>query len=126
MAPAPQPPVPPAPEPKPEPPPEPGPTRVSSEALLTGRVAGVAGATPVVMLYGPDNILKLQARAEVGADGVFSFRMPPAGTYRVLVSSGSGGYLFASPQYRTLVITEQQVAAGEGIEGIDFVVRGKL
>jgi len=89
-------------------------------------VSGPTGAANEVLLFGPDNILRLSARAPIAADGTFSFPLPAPGKYRVLVSGESGAYLFTSPQYRMLEVTPEQVTKGEGIEGIDFFVRGSL
>jgi hypothetical protein len=114
----------------PQPPPQAGPApaspvaepRASSLAFLSGRVNGTLPAAAEVRLYGPGNILKLQARIPLDRDGSFRLPLPPPGTYRILISPGSGTYLFTRPEYRTIVVAP----AGGGLDGIDFEVRGAL
>ncbi len=102
--------------------------RPSEAGALTGRISGEVSAAKDVLLYGPDNILKLRARAPIGADGSFSFPLPPPGTYRVVVTAGPGAYVFTRPAYRTIVVAPGGIGMGGmgGMEGIDFEVRGKL
>jgi hypothetical protein len=103
------------------PPPAPGPTRTVDEASLTGKISGQREAAREVLFYGPNNILKLHARAAISADGNYSMTLPPPGSYRVVVKGEPGKHLFTRPEFRTVV-----VSAGGGIAGIDFEVRGSL
>lgn len=97
------------------------PPRVSSEHALAGRVTGEAPTTEV-LLFGPNNILKLHAKAAVGPDGTFRLPLPPPGSYRVLLSAGPNAHIFARPEFRTVVVT----ADTTGLDGIDFEVRGRI
>ena len=108
--------------PPPPPPPEPEAPRPSEAGALAGRISGEISAAQGVLLYGPNNILKLGARAPIGTDGSFSFPMPPPGTYRIVVTAGPDAYIFTRPAYRTIVVGPDI----KGFDGIDFVVRGKL
>jgi len=113
----------PAATPPPTPPPAPVlPPRPVSGAALQGRLTGDFTQAREVLFYGPGNIIKLHARAKVEADGTFSLPLPPAGSYRVVVSAGAGTHIFTRPEFRTLTVAE---GAG-GLEGIDFEVRGAI
>lgn len=116
--------------PEPEPPPETEPDAVkaaepprpSDDAALSGTIAGDTAAAKEVRFYGPNNILKLHARAPVARDGTFRIALPPAGSYRVVVTGEPGAHLFTHPEFRMLVVG----ADGKGVSGIDFEVRGRL
>ncbi len=112
-------------QPSPPTPRQPAAPRPSEAGALTGRISGEVSAAKDVLLYGPDNILKLRARAPIGADGSYSFPLPPPGTYRIVVTAGPGAYVFTRPAYRTIVVAPGVNGIG-GMEGIDFEVRGKL
>ncbi|MFQ5845711.1 MAG: hypothetical protein ACE5JG_12065, partial [Planctomycetota bacterium] len=114
---------PPAPEPAPPvPEPAPAPEPAPPGPALTGTITGERAAAREVLLYGPDNIVKLHARAPVGAHGTFRLPLPPPGRYRVLVSGGPDVHLFTSPEFRMIVVTRND----RGLGGIDFEVRGRL
>jgi len=92
------------------------------EATLTGALSGERTAAKEVRFYGPNNILKLQTRAPIGPDGTFRVALPPAGTYRVIITGEPGAQVFTRPEYRIIVVG----ADGKGVSGIDFEVRGRL
>ena len=83
---------------------------------------GESAAAREVLLYGPNNIIRLHARVAVGPDGTFSLPLPPPGSYRVVVSAGAGAHLFTRPEFRAITVTKD----GQGLEGIDFEVRGAI
>jgi hypothetical protein len=85
-----------------------------------GKVTGEIAAAHEILIYGPDNILRLRARAVVAADGTFSLPLPPPGKYRVVVSAGPNLNIFTRPEYRTIEVTSPT----QGLAGIDFEVRG--
>ncbi|HKY31053.1 MAG TPA: carboxypeptidase-like regulatory domain-containing protein, partial [Candidatus Polarisedimenticolia bacterium] len=87
---------------------------------LSGRVTGAAAAE--VLLFGPNNILKLHARAPIGADGSYRFPMPPPGAYRLIVAERSGAHLFTRPQLRSVTVTPES----RELTGLDFEIRGRL
>ena len=109
-------------QPAPPAPAEPAVPEPSEAGALTGSISGEVSAAKDVLLYGPDNILKLRARAPIEAGGSFSFPLPPPGTYRVVVTAGPGAYVFTRPAYRTIVVAP----GNKGMDRIDFEVRGKL
>ena len=106
----------------PEPPAAPRSARPSDEPALTGTITGALKAGIEILLYGPNNIIKLHVRAAVAADGAFKIALPPPGTYRMVVAAGAGVHVFTSPEYRTIRVE----ADGRGVEGNDFEIRGKL
>jgi hypothetical protein len=83
-------------------------------------VRGEIPAGLEVLLYGPDNILRLGGRAPVASDGRWRLPLPAPGRYRVVVSGGSASHVFTSPEFRTIVIT----GGGEGMADLDFEIRG--
>jgi hypothetical protein len=89
---------------------------------LSGHIQGEIPAGLHVLLYGPDNVLRLAGRAPVAPEGVWQIPIPPAGRYRLVVSAGAERHLFVSPEYRTIVIT----GSGEPMNDIDFEIRGSL
>ena len=91
----------------------------AQERALTGRVSGSIPPDLQILLYGPDNILRLGARAPVAPDGQWRLPLPAPGRYRVVVSGGSERHVFASPEFRTIVIT----GSGEGMGELDFEIR---
>ncbi len=90
-------------------------------AVLQGKLSGEFTATDHLLLFGPDNIMKLHAKADLRPDGTFSFPLPPPGRYRLIVSGGASRHLFTKPEFRAFVVAE-----GRGVEGLDFEVRGNL
>lgn len=86
---------------------------------LSGRVSGSIPPELQILLYGPDNILRLGGRAPVAPDGQWRLPLPAPGRYRVVVSGGSERHVFASPEFRTIVIT----GSGEGMGELDFEIR---
>ncbi len=105
------------PPPSGEAPQEPAPDRA-----LSGRVRGEIPAGLEVLLYGPNNVLRLGGRALVASDGQWRLPLPAPGRYRVVVSAGSERHVFASPEFRTIAIT----GSGEGMADIDFEIRGSM
>jgi hypothetical protein len=95
---------------------------MTGQAALSGRLTGDIAAAREVLLFGPDNILKLRSRAAVAADGGFSLPLPPPGAYRVVVSGGPDAHIFTRPEFRTIVVSPD----AKGLEGIDFEVRGRI
>jgi hypothetical protein len=118
LVPTPTPPLVPAPAPAPrpeEPPPAPiqGPIDV-----LGGRITGERGLVEAVVIYGPGSIVTERARVTPGADGVWTFALPPAGTYRVVPIGSGGRPLRSSPNFQTVTV------AGEGRRDLDFTILG--
>ncbi len=101
---------------------QPAAPRPTEGGLLMGRITGEVSAAREVLFHGPDNILKLHARARVGPDGSFSLPVPPPGTYRVVVRGEPGAHLFTRPELRSVRVE----AGGTGLAGLDFEVRGRL
>jgi len=118
----------PPPQPAPPPPKEPEPVlpeRTASGGTLSGHLTGAIAPAPgglFVLLYGPNNLLKLHARVPVAADGAFSIALPPPGSYRVVVSAGSAAHVFTHPELRTVRVNDGDT----GLEGVDFEVRGTI
>ncbi len=77
-----------------------------------GRLEGPASdRVDAVALFGPDNVLHEAARAIPRADGTWSARDLPPGTYRVLPDAGGGRQAVADPPFRTV-----RVEAGKDAE----------
>ena len=111
----------PAPETEPSPPApqeEPGDSRPG----LSGSLSGDFKGAKEVLLYGPDSLLRLAARAPVAGDGTFRFDVPPPGSYRVIVSGGPDGQVFTNPRFRTIKVE----AGGTGSKSLDFEVLGQI
>ncbi len=106
-------PAPSASEPEPKPP---------VPAGLSGRLTGSFGVAKEVRIYGPNNILKLHARAPIAQDGTWSVPLPPPGTYRVLVAPEPGANIFTRPEFQSVSVDASGAAHG----GLDFEVRGAL
>lgn len=98
------------------------PAVAAQEPFLSGHVRGTIPAGLQVLLYGPDNVLRLGARAPVASDGVWRLPLPAPGRYRVVVSAGSASHVFSSPEFRTIVIT----GSGSAMTDLDFEIRGSL
>jgi hypothetical protein len=90
--------------------------RPGAGGVLRGCIEGNPAGVAAVIAYGPDSIVREQARAAPGADGCWEMPLPPAGTYRVIVlrPAGAGGRV--EPNFHTVRV------AGQGVEGIDFRV----
>jgi hypothetical protein len=86
--------------------------------LLHGKISGDLSRVVWVMLFGPDSLTSLRDRVAPGADGSFSFTLPPKGKYRVLLVGKPGTTLVSRPPYQTLEVGEY------GFLGIDFKVVG--
>ena len=86
--------------------------------LLHGKISGDLSRVVWVMLFGPDSLTSLRDRVAPGPDGSFSFKLPPKGKYRILLTGKPGTTLVSRPPYQTLDVGEY------GFAGIDFKVVG--
>lgn len=94
----------------------------AAPAGLSGRLTGSFGVAKEVRIYGPNNILKLHARAPIAQDGTWSIPLPPPGTYRILVAPEPGSNVFTRPEFQSVSVDATGAARG----GLDFEVRGAL
>lgn len=103
------------PEPTPVMVPAPAP-RPASEAVLRGRIEGDLSLVEAVVVYGPDSIVREQARIIPAADGTWQAPLPPPGNFRIVLRAKGAAPLRVAPNFHTVQV------AGAGIEGIDFRV----
>ncbi len=104
----------------PEPPAEPAESAPSGPAVLAGRITGDLSLVEAVVLYGPDSVLREQARIAPAPDGSFLVPETPAGKYRVVVAGKGGVQLRCSPPMRI-------VQVGRGVVPLlDFEVSGQV
>ena len=85
--------------------------------MFRGRVTGERQRVTAILIYGPNSIIREQARVAPGADRAWWGPLPPAGSYRVVPIGEGSRPLRTRPNFRTVV-----VKPGEAREGIDFVV----
>jgi hypothetical protein len=112
----------PEPEAEPAPPAPPDETEAVAGPGLSGSLSGNIKAAKEVLLYGPNNLLRLAARTPVADDGTFRFDLPPPGSYRVIVSAGPEGQIFTNPRFRTIVVEKE----GTGSTALDFEIVGEI
>lgn len=84
--------------------------------VLRGRIEGDLAAVEAVVVYGPDSIVREQARAAPATDGAWEVPLPPPGAYRVVLLAKGTRALRSVPNFHTLQVTN------EGVGGIDFSV----
>ena len=99
------------------PPSEPPPDRVA----LTrpgGRLTGRRDLVAAIVMFGPDSIVREQARTAPDAEGVWELAAPAAGVYRIVPIGVGGRPLLARPNFHTL-----SVPAGIG-PSYDFDILG--
>jgi hypothetical protein len=129
----------PAPSPGPEPPAQGGPPptipapaanparepagqpATSGDGILRGRLTGAALEGLVVVLWGPDHILREARRAAPAADGLWEARGLAPGRYRVTVEGGGGRVPTTEPGFRIVQVDPRGI-----VDGIDFRVLGAL
>ena len=85
---------------------------------LSGRITGRMDLVQVVLVFGPDSIIREQARIVPEADGTWRAPLPPPGTYRVLPVGAGARPLRSEPHFQTV-----QVRDG-GREDLDFRILG--
>ena len=52
--------------------------------MLRGRLAGNRERVAAIVMYGPDDIVREQARVAPDPDGAWEMPLPPPGTYRIV------------------------------------------
>lgn len=85
---------------------------------LAGRITGRVELVKVVVIYGPDSIIREQARAIPERDGTWRVPLPPPGTYRVVPVGESSRPLRSEPRFQTVSVREA------GREDLDFRIPG--
>lgn len=95
------------------PPPTPG-----AGPELSGRITGRMDLVQVVLIFGPDSIIREQARIAPEAGGTWKAPLPPPGTYRVVPVGAGARPLRSEPHFQTV-----QVRDG-GREDLDFRIMG--
>ncbi|HEU4402640.1 MAG TPA: hypothetical protein VFT43_11095, partial [Candidatus Polarisedimenticolia bacterium] len=115
--------VPEAPAPPPPRIPEPRATQapVKIGKVLRGKLTGEVSLVTAVVVYGPDSLIREQARAVPSADGSWEIPLPPPGRYRIVPVGESGRSLRSEPNFHTLSVG----SAEEGRDGLDFSIRGR-
>ncbi len=111
-------PSPPPPMPTPTPPPPMPPPTPGAGPGLSGRITGRTDLVQVVLIFGPDSIIREQARIAPEADGTWRAPLPPPGTYRVVPVGAGARPLRSEPHFQTV-----QVRDG-GREDLDFRILG--
>ena len=89
-----------------------------AETGLAGRVTGRTELVKAILVFGPDSIIREQARIAPAADGTWTAPLPPPGTYRVVPVGEGARPLRAEPHFQTVEVRES------GREGLDFRILG--
>ncbi|MFQ5876174.1 MAG: hypothetical protein ACE5JH_00560 [Acidobacteriota bacterium] len=117
-APAPPPPLAPSPTP---PPPTPAPIPIPAEGgVLAGALKGNPLLVEAIVAYGPDSIVREEARARPEEDGLWAIAVRSPGRYRVIPLGAGSRPLRSLPNFHTV-----EVRPGERRSGIDFEILGE-
>ena len=77
-----------------------------ARGVLKGRVSGAHDRVEVLVLYGPDSLIREMARVRPGPDGSWSTPVPPPGTYRLVPAGKSSLPVPSTPNFHTITVRE--------------------
>jgi hypothetical protein len=86
---------------------------------LRGHVVGDKDLVEVIIVYGPDSIIREEARASPGRDGTWQVVVSHPGKYRLLPLGPGGRPLQSSPNFHTVDYRQ-----GQGVDHLDFEILG--
>ncbi len=101
--------------------PEPAVPVAIDSSILRGRITGERRLAAVIVLYGPDNIVKERTRVTPDAGGLWTIPLPPPGRYRLVPLGDGSRPLRSRPDFQTVVVGGGQVTAD-----LDFEILGKF
>jgi hypothetical protein len=111
--------------PSPDPPEAEPPVRAEARpvletGMLRGEIIGLKELTQVVVVYGPDSIIREEARVRPDPAGMWQVVVSRPGRYRIVPLGPSGNPLQSNPNFRSA-----ELSPGQGVDDLDFEILGR-